>query len=136
MKIQISFMSLAAGIAIGIVLVLSCGDESPPRVDAADASSCDCPASEPPIVAGRVQLVERTFTLAANSIDGEGIVCPFIPSGIGIALSGGCQGGVNENVVLVESFGGNGTWSCTWRNLTNAPVEMRLSVQCLMPAQQ
>jgi hypothetical protein len=132
MRIQDSLISLVAGVAIGIVLVLSCGDGSPPRVDAADAPSCDCPASEPSIVVDRIQRFERTFTLPANSIDGEGMGCP--PSGI--ALSGGCQGGINENVVLVQSSGGNRAWDCTWRNLTNAPVEMLVSVQCLMPPPQ
>jgi hypothetical protein len=132
MKMQNSLISLVAGVALGIVLVLSCGDESPPRVDAADAPSCDCPLSEPPIVVDRIQRFERTFTLPANLTRGEGIGCPPL----GIALSGGCQGGINENVVLVESSGGVRAWDCIWRNLTNAPVEMRVSVQCLMPPQQ
>jgi hypothetical protein len=132
MKFQNSLISLAVGFAMGISLVLSCGDESPPRVDAADAPSCDCPASEPPVVAGRIQRVEQALTLPANSTRNESVVCPLA----GIALSGGCQGGVNENVVLVESSGGDRGWSCTWRNLTNTPVEMRVSAQCLMPPQQ
>jgi hypothetical protein len=132
MRIQDSLISLTAGIAIGIALVLSCGDDSPPRVDASDAPSCDCPASEPPIVIDRIQRVEHTFTLPANSTRPDGIVCPLT----GVALSGGCEGGINENVVLVESVGGQRSWTCTWRNLTNAPVEMRVSVQCLMPPQQ
>ena len=47
-------MTLAAGVGVGIALVLSCGDDSPGD---ADAAVCDCPAAEAPL-AGRVQEFE------------------------------------------------------------------------------
>src|SRR5688500_2286149 len=82
MRIATSVGSLAMGMLIGISLVLSCGDGSPGKVDAA---ACDCPAAEPPL-AGRILVVDQTQTIPGNSLGGQGAECP---QGA-LRLSGSC----------------------------------------------
>src|SRR4051812_12630953 len=77
-----SIVSVIAGMLAGVVLVLSCGDDSPGR---ADAATCDCPAAELPI-AGRIMVVDSTRIIAANS---RGSVDAGCPQGA-LRLSGSC----------------------------------------------
>ncbi len=122
---------VVSGAIAGIALVLSCGDDSPPRADAADPV-CDCPAAEPPITSSRIVQVEKPATVPAN--DG-GVGAALCPDGA-IVLSGGCaaEEGNAPQIILEQSIPGNISWSCNWRNPTNSPIAVRAIVRCLKPA--
>lgn len=120
---------VVAGFLAGIVLVLSCSDDSPRM---ADAAVCDCPVSEPPITGSRIVRIEEPFTVPPNDRGGQGARCPLDA----IPLSGGCaaaEGQVPE-VIIEQSIPGDTSWNCQWRNPTNAPIEVRAIVRCLKPA--
>ena len=126
-----SLMSLIAGICAGIALVLSCGDDSPGR---ADAAACDCPAAEPP-VAGRIAIVSNTRTIDANSSDGESVGCP---DGAQL-LSGSCTtANLNpvRDVTLMQSgfYAAEQGWHCDFRNNEATPVTIKVSAICLKPS--
>jgi len=128
MQISRSIPLLVAGAIAGVAFVLSCGDDSPHR---ADAAVCDCPAAEPPL-ADRIVQVERPATVLALDVGAGGAVCP--PGAI--ALGGGCAAAVGTvpQIILEQSLPGTTTWDCVWRNPTNAPIEVRAIVRCLKPA--
>ena len=126
-----TLLSCLVGITIGIGLVLSCSDDSPTR---ADAASCECPASEPPL-AGRIVSVTSMATGAGSADVGPGASCP---DGA-VLLSGGCfvanfQG---QDVTLrVSAPGTSGTgWNCDFRNNGTTPVEVGAVARCLKQAQ-
>lgn len=132
MKFANTVFALGTGIAIGIALVLSCGDGSPRSADAADAS-CNCPAAESPI-AGRIMEVTASYIIPANSMhQHQGVACP-IPDP-GIVLNGGCTADIplNGSLVLEESAPGGIGWGCTWNNPSNVDVPVHLVVHCLKP---
>lgn len=134
MRLTPHFASLVAGMLAGVVLVLSCGDDSPNR---ADAASCDCPASEPPI-SGRIMNVDATQVIAPNSRSGQGAACP---QGA-VLLSGSCTTEAANPVrdVTLEQSGfyeadtANG-WNCWFKNNENMPVTIKATARCLVPAQ-
>ena len=122
---------LLAGMFAGIVLMLSCGDDSP---DKADAAMCDCPAAEPPF-SGRITIVNQTQIIAANNDGGQSAGCP---QGAQL-LSGSCTtDNVNpfRDVTLRQSgfYGTEQGWNCEFRNNEATPVTVKASVVCLMPA--
>lgn len=134
MRLTFHFASLVGGVLAGVVLVLSCGDDSPSR---ADAASCECPASEPPI-SGRVMNFDATLVIAANSRGAQGAACPQGAT----LLSGSCttetlnpirdltleQSGFHEP----ETASG---WMCFFKNNENMPVTVKATARCLVPAQ-
>jgi hypothetical protein len=128
--------TLIIGAVVGIVLVLSCSDNSPRRVDAADAATCTCPAAEAPI-ANRIVEKVSLYTIPANSAQQlQGVACPFtgVPA---IVLTGGCaaaNSGNAPNIILEQSVPDGNGWDCSWRNPSNADIQVRAVVHCLMPA--
>ncbi|MCA9678644.1 MAG: hypothetical protein H6708_20640 [Kofleriaceae bacterium] len=122
-------MTLAAGVGVGIALVLSCGDDSPGD---ADAAVCDCPAAEAPL-AGRVQEFEETAEIAVQTSRAIGVDCPSDA----IPLGGSCllDELAAERVNLTMAYQGSQTWVCRWDNLSPEPRMGIVRVRCLMPAQ-
>jgi len=128
--------ALVAGAGFATALILSCGDSTTSRADAA----CGCPASEPPL-AGRfvTQSSAGTVTIAPGMVRQAAGTCP---EGAQI-ISGSCTG-TNPNIiptdlVLIESgfFGmppalPNG-WACSFRNTGTAPIDVKATVICLKP---
>jgi hypothetical protein len=132
MRVTSSLVSLVAGMVAGTILTLSCGDDSPGKVDAA---TCDCAAAEPPI-AGRIMVVDQTQVIAANSRGGQGAECP---QGA-LRLSGSCttaQVNPGRDVTLEQSgfyqASDQVTWNCLFKNNEAAPVTIKVSVTCLLP---
>ncbi|MEZ4360429.1 MAG: hypothetical protein R3B48_09625 [Kofleriaceae bacterium] len=132
-------MLILTGLVAGILLVLSCGDNSPRD---ADAAVCDCPAAEAPIPA-RIIEVQAIETLPPRTIDngrnGQGVGCP---NG-SVLLTGGCTASegqvpdivIEQNSPTPQSPVNNGNaWSCSWRNNSNEEVVVRVIARCLMPA--
>src|SRR4051812_29289445 len=82
-----TLLYFASGAVFATALMLSCSDDSP---KAADAATCDCPASEPPL-ASRITRPKMTGTIAANASDLVSVACPAnakILGGACIALQG------------------------------------------------
>lgn len=141
MRIATSVLLFGTGVVAGVFLVVSCGDDSPARVDAAvdapvDSPSvtCDCPAVEPPLD-GRIVVVDLTIVIAAN---GTGTAEASCPTGAKI-LSGSCTTEVRNpvrDVTLRRSgfFEGERSWGCDFRNNESTPVAVKSSVICLLPA--
>lgn len=126
-----TFLTLAAGAAFGIALVLSCSDDAPNAVDAADPV-CDCPAAEPPL-AGRFYAPENTATLAANARGGQGAACRAGDQ----LLGGSCTSVLSDvpDITLEQSgareFPGNPAWGCRFKNNTASPVDIKVIAFCL-----
>ena len=133
MRFTSSVVTLIAGMFAGAILVLSCGDDSPGK---ADAATCDCPAAELPI-AGRIMVVDQTQVIGPNSRGGTGAACP--PDAL--RLSGSCTTqALNplRDVTLEQSGFYNATddrrgWTCFFRNNEAADVTIKASVVCLLP---
>lgn len=133
MHSPISIVSLLSGIAIGIALTLSCGNDSPGH---ADAAACDCSGLEPSIP-GRIITADDIEVIPAG---GRGALNPECPQG-GVRLSGSCTvdvAGSARNVTLEQSgfekgFGAGRDWLCLFKNNEIDPVTVRGSVICLMP---
>ena len=133
MRFANSIFMLCTGAIIGVLLVLSCGDDSIRRADAGDAASCNCPAAEPPL-ASRIAEVIKPLTLPANSMDQvQSVACPLNA----LVFTGGCSANVGQlpNIILEQSYTEGIGWTCVWRNPSNADVPVRAIVRCLMPAQ-
>lgn len=132
MRVISSLVSLVAGMAAGAILMLSCGDDSPSK---ADAATCDCSAAEPSIT-GRIMVVDQTQIIAANSRGGQGAKCP---QGA-LRLSGSCttaQVNPGRDVTLEQSgfyqASDQVTWDCLFKNNEATPVTIKASVTCLLP---
>ena len=130
MRVNSSLVSLIAGMFAGVLLVLSCGDDSPGN---ADAATCDCPAAEPPL-AGRIMIIDQTRTIDAGS---RGLAATACPQGA-LRLEGSCTTATinpNRNVTLEQSgfYGGLTEWNCEFKNNEATPVTIKASVVCLMP---
>lgn len=132
MNIIKSIVQLSIGAAFGVGMVLSCGDDSPQR---SDAAACDCPPSEAPI-AGRLMVLESTpSTIAAGEQGGAGVMCPLGTQ----FLSGTCTA-INPTVledITVQQFGFDKTsfsWVCLFKNNKLTAVQVKASVLCLQPA--
>lgn len=134
MRIGSTIVSLASGLIAGVLLVVSCGDDSPGHVDAA---GCDCPAAEPPIQ-GRIIFESQTAVIPPNGRGGQGTGCPEGS----VRLTGSCTTeAVNplRDVTLEQSgfydVPGNRErgWSCEFKNNEATPVTIKVSVSCLLP---
>lgn len=133
MPISRSLLLLAVGAVAGVAFVLSCGSESPQTSDA--ATTCDCPAAEPPL-AGRIVSVANTATIASGETGSQGASCP---AGA-IVLGGSCLSddeGAVPDITLQQSgtYPESAAWLCQWHNNSPDPVVMRVAVTCLKPAQ-
>lgn len=135
MKLSNSLFMLCVGAVIGVVLVLSCGDNSPSTVHAADAGACNCPAAEPPLT-GRIVEMDMPFTVPANSTQSMGVSCPFT-SDTWIVLNGGCSANIGStpNIILEQSYPGSNGWICSWSNPSNVDIPVHAIVHCLKAAQ-
>lgn len=140
MRTTNSILLVLCGVAIGITSVMSCGDDASGNVDARppdgppDAAVCDCPPAEKPLT-GRFTVVSNTQVIAANDRGGQGASCP---AGAQL-LSGSCTTElVNpvRNVTLEQSgfYDDPSGWTCRFRNNEAAPVTVKASVVCLVPA--
>jgi hypothetical protein len=130
MRITSSVVLLVAGMLAGIVLVLSCGDDSPGK---ADAAACDCPAAELPI-AGRIMRFSNTQTIAAGSAGFRSAGCP---QG-GLLLSGSCTNNASSlpDLTLQQSGSYDDNqqgWECSFKNNSAVPVTIKATAICLMP---
>lgn len=129
MRIISSVILLLSGMLAGIVLVISCGDDSPK----ADAATCDCAAAEPPI-AGRLMRFSNTRTIGPNSVSAEGAGCP---QG-GLLISGSCTNDTSSGPDLTLQQSGfydnvGQGWNCVFKNNSAAPVTIKVTAICLMP---
>lgn len=127
---KLNVLTLFAGIVAGVALVLSCGDDSHAHADAA----CTCPAAEPP-VAGRIMVASNTFTIAANAQSSNDVACP---DGAEL-LSGSCTTATlnpAHDITVQQSgfYGDEKGWSCAFKNNEAAPVMVKVSARCLVPA--
>jgi|SRR5882724_5769971 len=132
MRLVSSVCMIGIGMVTGVILVLSCGSDSPRRVDAADAPICNCPASEPPLKS-RITEVTDALTVPANGVmQIQSSVCPFGA----IVLNGGCtaNGGQPANIILEQSAPEGNGWFCSWRNPSNADIRANVVLHCLVPA--
>jgi hypothetical protein len=128
MKLNQALVFALSGAAAGIAFVLSCSDHT----SKSDAATCDCPASEPPIVAGRIKRITQTGPLPAQAAGGQGVSCPDGS----LVLSGSCTNPEQADVVLRQSGitadDANG-WECFYKNNTNATVTIKATAFCLSP---
>lgn len=120
---------IATGVLAGMMLVISCSDDSP---SSADAATCDCAPAEAPL-AGRIEIVTAPQMIPPNSDLGQSIQCP---DGA-LFLSGGCGtvDGSLPDILLRQSkptMTGQG-WSCWFRNNETTPVTIQASAVCLLP---
>ena len=126
-----------AGASFAVAFMLSCGDSSPSRADAA----CECPASEPPLMGRFVTDGASTpLTIQPGTVDRAVATCP---EGAQL-ISGSCTAAnpsvIPADLVLLES----GTdppvppavphaWGCSYKNTGTMPVDVRATVICLKP---
>ena len=130
MRITSSFALLLAGMLAGVVLVLSCGDDSPSK---ADAAACDCPTAEP-LIAGRIKRFSNTQTIAADSTGYRSAGCP---QG-GLLLSGSCTNNESSGPDLTLQQSGSYDdnqqgWECSFKNNSAVPVTIKATAICLLP---
>jgi hypothetical protein len=121
---------LAAGMAAGAMLVISCSDDSP---GSADAATCDCAPAEPPI-AGRIHIVTNTQIAPPNQVGLQSNRCPDGS----VLLGGGCgtEDGQPADIVLSQSrpsTSGDG-WACYFQNQSATPITIKVEARCLVPA--
>lgn len=135
MRLATPICMVGFGLVLGVTLVLSCGDDSPKKVDAADAM-CTCPAAEPPIP-DRVKEVKTNEVIPSHATHViHSAACPPIPAQ-GLVLNGGCTADLPAlgSIVLEQSDPGANGWGCAWSNPSDVDVPVHVIVHCLMPAQ-
>ncbi|TMQ04841.1 MAG: hypothetical protein E6J90_23315 [Deltaproteobacteria bacterium] len=136
MKLVNYAILIGTGVIIGIVLVLSCGDNSPRKADAAVDAACNCPPAEVPL-SGRIVETSEQFVIPANSAHQKNgsRVCASGPVD-GIVLNGGCTANIplNGNIILEQSAPEGLGWMCSWSNPSNVDVPVHVIMRCLMPA--
>jgi hypothetical protein len=126
---------LFVGFIVGVVFVVSCGDDhSPPEVDA--AVQCDCPAAEPPLT-GRIVRVATDRTIPAMSFSGVSALCDADTT----LVSGGCFARSSDAKYILNSSypappgsSNPAGWVCEFYNGTPSPVTSSAYVTCLKPA--
>jgi hypothetical protein len=144
MHLARSIVLVTAGMAAGVGLVLSCGDNlsakatadaaiDAPKVPDA-APTCDCPAAEPPL-AGRFVVVSQTQDMAPNGFTTQGAVCPAGS----YLITGSCTTD-NPTTVLNVTLKESGFydappsgWHCSFRNNESFMVTIRVTALCLKP---
>jgi hypothetical protein len=124
---------LLAGAALGIAIVVACGDDSPTD---ADAAMCDCPAAEPPL-AGRITIAPNaTVALSAQSNVTWGRGCDEGE----ILLGGSCLLETQDPEITLSESGVQTlpglppAWRCVWNNPTARDNVGEVRVICLAPA--
>lgn len=132
MKIIKSMLLLLTGVAFGVGFVLSCGDDSPRRTDAA---TCDCPASEPPLAGRLISNESAPVTISAGMTDFAVVGCSPGQQ----VLSGSCGivgNGVLRNVVLQQSSldAARSGWLCQFKDGETFDVQVKATVLCLKAA--
>src|SRR5262245_46337346 len=123
MKHSRSLINILCGIALGVAAVLSCSDGSPKH---ADATTCDCPASEAPIAGRLVAIDSPPTTIDPGKLGATGIACS---PGMQF-LSGGCTNISPTTVedITVVQFGFDKTtfgWICNFKNNKGIPVQVK-----------
>lgn len=129
---------LLTGVALGIAVVVACGNDDPAITDAsaddAGAAQCDCPAAEPPLE-GRIIQIEDLRQLANDGFQNASAQCE---SGT-VLLGGGCQ--VNDtdqdrlHLYVAGSNGDGRSYACRWDNPDGATIdEVRAWATCYVPA--
>ncbi|HVV84159.1 MAG TPA: hypothetical protein VHE35_13885 [Kofleriaceae bacterium] len=123
---------LLVGALGGALIVVACSDDSPGD---ADASTCDCPASEPPLAGRIVHLHSPAGEIPANGMGNAAQGCPTNA----VLLGGGCHlTNHNINVFLNESgiaAVGDPAYDCQWKSMSNLPETGVADAICLMPAE-
>lgn len=128
-----SILLVVSGAAMGVALVISCGNPTP-AADAADV--CNCPSAEPPL-AGRVVRVQQTGDIPASTEFYN--LRAYCAAGATV-VGGGCRlAGPSTQVTLRENGPdpqqtGDG-WYCGFGNSSAAPISATATVICLNPAQ-
>jgi hypothetical protein len=130
---NISKLAIAAcGLLAGVVLVVSCSDDSPAD---ADAAVCDCPAAEPPLN-GRIVFVRASNPIQPGTGGFQGASCP-----VGATILGGaCEVMNPDRAIQVSSSRVDRTAShayvCEW-SARDAAVANTGTAEaiCLVPAQ-
>jgi len=124
----------------GALVVVACSDDSPTPADA-DAGSCNCPAAEPPIVAGRLHRVDSTVrTVPLASSASASAECPTGE----LLLGGSCyidqdetaqQVALKESGIVPREATSAGTvWNCLYGNQSTVGTAMvRAQALCLRP---
>jgi hypothetical protein len=133
MKITPFIVVLTCGVAMGISMTLSCGDDNPKIVDAADGGMCNCPAAEPPI-SPRVKEVTMDFVIPKNTFHERRSIACLTPSEGGVVLNGGCIGNINDDILLRQSYPIALGWTCAWSNPSAVDATVTIIVHCLVPA--
>jgi hypothetical protein len=140
MRTTNSILLVLCGIAIGITSTMSCGDDVTGNVDARppdgppDAAVCDCPPAEKPLT-GRFVVVSNTQEIPANDTGGTSVPGPLGAQ----LLSGSCTTELPNPVrdVTLQQSGFHDDpsgWICRFRNNSAAPVTIKASAICLVPA--
>lgn len=135
-----TFATVIASVAATFVFFFACSDDGGSPIDAAaDASTCNCPAAEPPLE-GRLTIVRMTLANQGGSPGTLGLAatCPDNAE----LLGGGCYatGAGAETMSLVTTSlprTGSGPFSygCQWNNPTGALVSIEAWASCLAPPQ-
>ena len=129
MKIIKSMLLVLSGTVFGIGFVLSCGENSPQR---SDAATCDCPASEPPIAGRVVAKASPPVTIGPGESDLAGVGCD---SGTQL-ISGACEEegeSAADNITLQQSAPNSQLtgWNCVFKNNEAVPVPVKAVALCL-----
>lgn len=125
-----SIASALSGMLAGIVLMISCDDDSP---GTADAATCDCAAAEPPIP-GRIKRFSNTGVIAPGEVSAESTGCPEGS----LILSGMCTNdpvttGADLTLQQSGSSDAGQNWICWFKNNSGAPLTVKVTAICLMP---
>jgi hypothetical protein len=132
--------STLTGLALGIPLVLACGDDAPATVDAApnaDAGACSCPA---PDLKGRIVVVESA---PAVVLPGQSTTISARCNQPGqVLLTGGCLGQdatsfelllQRSGMLLDPEDGSPQGWTCSWTNPGSMTPTVTVTISCLEP---
>ena len=128
-----SLVLVAAGLVAGVVLIMSCSDDSPSPD--ADAAPCECPIAEPPITSARLVTKTNAATAGPASTASQSVACD---EG-GLLVTGGC--GVPTPIAapdlfLSQSYPTGNVWSCYWQNESATETyDVQVTIRCLMPPQ-
>lgn len=125
-------LGIVIGVAFGIATMLSCGENSPQR---SDAATCDCPASEPPIAGRILAKASPPATIEPGLTGLAGVGCD---SGTQL-ISGACEeeGDTAEDNITLQQSGPNSQltgWNCIFKNNEAVPVPVKAVALCLKPA--
>ena len=138
-----SIVYLATGAVVSAAIIVACSDDSPPRIDAADAADaavCDCPVREAPITAARFVRVDMVETAATNTGTSPIATCPAGS----LLMTGSCyidQDNTARELSLL-TFGVSPreaamqplAWSCSFLNRSTTQTGIvRAQALCLLP---